>query len=319
MSKDLQLRDPETALEIVEDWAGMARDARKRRAAVASQNDDRDTLQSLLESYVILYGRKRTDTSPRTLETYWRGAQKMLDWCARMGRTPHQITEEDANRFLASMGDLSAKTRQVYLTGAETLIDALRWTGLVSGDPFATVRVIDPTSGAEKADPYTINELTKMLEIADERDQVLVLLGADAGLRLAEVVNLNWGDVDFERKQITVTGKGRKRATVSVTDRLLHALRELGGERGRVIKVSRRRVQQLIDQICDRAGVRGRGFHALRHSCGTRLYEATKDLLVVQRHLRHSSARTTELYAHLAEGDYHNAINALDKNGVPGE
>ena len=63
----------------------------------------------------------------------------------------------------------------------------------------------------------------------------------------------------------------------------------------------------------------GRGFHALRHSCGTRLYEATKDLLVVQRHLRHSSARTTELYAHLAEGDYHDAIGLLEDNGLPSD
>ena len=316
MSKELQIRDPESALEIVEDWAGMARESRKRRAAKASQNDDRETLQGLLESYVMLYGRKRTDTSPRTLETYWRGAQKMLDWCARRGRTPHQITKEDANRFLVSMGDLSAKSRQVYITGAKTLIEAMRWAGMGSGDPFASTRVIDPTPMTEKADPYTVDELSKMLGIADKRDRVIILLGADAGLRLAEVVDLNWGDVDFERKQITVTGKGRKRATVSVTDRLLHALGQLEGERGRVIKVSRRRVQQLIERICDRAGVSGRGFHALRHSCGTRLYEATKDLLVVQRHLRHSSARTTELYAHLAEGDYHEAVKTLEQNGL---
>ncbi len=316
MSKELQIRDPKTALEIVEDWAGMARDERKRRAAEASQYDNRETLQSLLESYVMLYGRKRTDTSPRTLETYWRGAQRMLDWCARRGRTPHQITEEDANRFLVSMGDLSAKSRQVYLTGAKTMVEGLRWTGLGSGDPFAGVHVIDPTPGTEKADPYTVDELSRMLEIADKRDRVIILLGADAGLRLAEVVNLNWGDIDFKRKQITITGKGMKRATVSVTDRLLQALIQLGGERGRVIKVSRRRVQQIIDRICDRAGVSGRGFHALRHSCGTRLYEATKDLLVVQRHLRHSSARTTELYAHLAEGDYQDAVTALEQNGL---
>ena len=132
----------------------------------------------------------------------------------------------------------------------------------------------------------------------------------------AEAVNLNWGDVDFDRKQIAVMGKGRKRATVSVTKRLLDALLELGGQRGRVIKVSRRRVQQITDRICERAGVSGRGFHALRHSCGTILYGRTKNLLVVQRHLRHSSARTSELYAHLAEGDYHEAVKTLEQNGL---
>lgn len=316
MSKDLQVRDPESAIEIVENWAEMARDARKRRAANASQNDIRDELRTLLSAYVMLYGRKGTDTSPRTLETYWRGAEKMLDWCAKKGRTPHQLIEEDANRFMVSIGDLSAKTRQVYLTGAKTLIEALRWTGMGSGEPFAGVRVMDPTPRAEKADPYTVEELSKMLSVADEREHVLILLAADAGLRLAEAVSLNWGDIDTERKQITITGKGRKRSTVSVTDRLLEALNELGGQRGRVIKVSRRRVQQLINRVCQRAEIKGRGFHALRHSCGTRLYGATRDLLIVQRHLRHSSSRTTELYAHLAEGDYQKAVAALEMNGL---
>jgi len=68
--------------------------------------------------------------------------------------------------------------------------------------------------------------------------------------------------------------------------------------------------------LCSRAEVRPRRFHDLRHSCGTRLYQVTRDLLVVQRHLRHSSARTSEVYAHLAEGDYQKAIVGGETNAA---
>jgi len=53
------------------------------------------------------------------------------------------------------------------------------------------------------------------------------------------------------------------------------------------------------------------GYHALRHSAGTRLYEATHDLHVTARHLRHASLDTARIYAHLADADYRSAVAQL--------
>lgn len=309
------IRTPQNALATIQSWADVPPDVRKRRAAEASQQDDRPALKSLQNAYIGLHGRRGTDTSPRTLETYWRGAQLFLEWCAQSGLKPHQGGEAEARRFLASLADLSPKSRQVYLTGARSIVSALRWAGLGSGDPFSSIRVTDPTPREEKADPYTVEELRRLLAVADARERALVLLAADAGLRLAEVVSLTWSGVDLQRKQLTVEGKGGKRAKVAATDRLIKALRPLGRREGPIRGVSRRRVQQLFHRLCVRAGVKPRGYHALRHSCGTRLYRATRDLLVVQRHLRHSSARTSEIYAHLSAVDYRKAVAGLEDNG----
>jgi len=281
------LPTPRTALEVIQSWADIPSDVRKRRAAEASQHDDRSALRSLQTAYIGLHGRRGTDTSPLTLRTYWRGAQHFLAWCAKSGVKPHQVGEAEARRFLASLAEMSPKSRQVYLTGARSMVAALRWAGLGSGDPFASIRVTDPTPREEKADPYTSEELRRLLAVADTRERALVLLAADGGLRLAEVASLTWAGVDFQRKQLTVEGKGGKRAKVAATDRLIKALRPLGGEESPIRGISRRRIQQLFDRLCMRAGVKPRGYHALRHSCGTRLYRATRDLLIVQRHLRH--------------------------------
>ena len=78
--------------------------------------------------------------------------------------------------------------------------------------------------------------------------------------------------------------------------------------------INRQRVQQVFDRLSENSGVKHRGYHALRHSCGTRLYSATRDLLVVQRHLRHSDPSTSRIYAHLADGDYRRAVAALEPN-----
>jgi len=135
---------------------------------------------------------------------------------------------------------------------------------------------------------------------------------------LSETTNLQWSDIDFERGHISVEGKGGKIAKVKATRRLVDALANLKepGSSSSVFNVSRRRIQQIFDAICKRAKIKCRGYHQLRHSCGTRLYRQSKDLALVARHLRHSSTKTSEIYVTLADEDYDAAIVALEKNGI---
>jgi len=315
--KSLQIRAPQTIAEQAEGWAGLPRDVRKRRAAKASQEGDREELRSLLRAWIMLYGRRGTDTSENTINTYWRGADLLISWCESAGVKVHQLTGDHARRFMAWLSGRAPATRATYKAGAKALLNALRWTGLSVADAFAGVRVVDPISPAEKADPYASEELTAMLKNALPRERALILLGADAGLRVGEIALLTWEDVHLRAKEIRVRGKGGRVATVAITERLKATLQALPyPHRGPVFDVSRRRLQQMISQAAKRAGVRPRGLHALRHSCGTRLYALTRDLLAVRRHLRHSSARTSEIYAHLADTDYRAAVDRLDGNGV---
>lgn len=318
--KALVIRDPETSLEVVEGWASIPNDARKRRAAKAVRDDDRDDLRSLLESYTLAFSKSRTDTSPQTLSTYWRGAARLLDWCAANGHKSHSIAGEEISRFIASMGSLSAKSRQTYMVGGKALINALRWCGMGKGNPFqmpngAPIRIRDPNPIYEKADPYTIAEVKRLLSGANERERCLILLGVDGGLRLAEMCNLKWSGVDQERKLLKFTGKGSKQAKVTATKRLIAALDAMPRTSDRIFQVSRRRLQQIFDRRCEDAKVSGRGVHALRHSCGTRLFELTDNLLIVKRHLRHSSTVISEIYAHLSDTKYLDAVARLESNG----
>ena len=320
MSKKIMVRDPENAVEAYTSWADMPSDRRKLRAYKADNEDDRDELHGLLDCYITGYTKSRERTSPRTRSAYWAGSTRLLDYCASKGLKPHSMNNEDVTGFIVSMNGLSGKTQTLYLSGAKTMIAAIRWACKIEGpDPFIlngrAVSVHDPNAGTIKADPYMIDEMRKLLDGADERERAVILLGADCGLRLAEMVSLKWSGVDAERKLLKFIGKGSKKAKVNATSRCIDALNALPREGDKVFGIGRSRLQQLFAKRCQDAGIKGRGIHDLRHCCGTRLYAATRDLLVVKRHLRHSSTTTSELYATLADEDFLAAVKKLESNG----
>ena len=318
--KAIQIRDPENKLQVVESWAGMAKDARKRKAAKASQGDDREVLRSLLESYVLTFSRSGIDTSVHTLTAYWQGARRLLDWCAGAGLKPHQLDTEGARRFLASMGDTVPKSRKLYMTGSKAMTAALRWVDLGKIDPFIdemgnTLKIRDPNPARAKMDPFSNDEVKKLLSVCNERERALVFLGIDGGLRVAEMAAFKWSWIDQERNILKITGKGSKTDKIMATDRLLAAVDALP-RNGKFVfgGITRGRLQQLFQRICERAEVKPRGIHNLRHTCGTRMARIAQ-IHVVQRHLRHASITSTMLYLHVSDEDYSAGVAGLESNG----
>lgn len=74
-----------------------------------------------------------------------------------------------------------------------------------------------------------------------------------------------------------------------------------GGEiRGRI---TRQGVNKVINHYLLKAGLKRQGLscHALRHTCGALLYQATRDIRAVQETLGHSNISTSAGYAHIVE------------------
>ena len=156
------------------------------------------------------------------------------------------------------------------------------------------------------------------LAAATGEDRALVLLGAHAGLRVSEALALRHADVRLADGELDVRdGKGGKARTVPVSASLATALREgvadgddaqdgrkegRGGAgadtQERVLRVRDDRQARLrLRRLAVAAGVPYRGYHALRHYCGTRLMRDTGDLDTVARVLGHSSIETARVYA----------------------
>jgi site-specific recombinase XerD len=133
-----------------------------------------------------------------------------------------------------------------------------------------------------------------------------------SGVRLNEIRNLNWEDIDFERKTIHLkTTKGsRDRILFLHTD--LENMIQLFGIKtegpvfisSRNKKYSKRSIEQVVKKAAISAGINKRVTpHTLRHSFATHLLEGGADLRIIQSLLGHKSLATTQIYTHLAERD----------------
>lgn len=319
LTKALQRFDGDQ-LSRAESWAALPADVLKRRAAAAANERNADELWALTEAYMFLHGSKGAKASVHTLRTYKRGVLDLLTaWSGENLLRPSRDAGvlylrrlEAGVRPDGTPADKapSPATLQVKLAAARTLYRALRWSGATEVRPFEDVRAAkDPTPAWEKRRPYTDDEVEKLLELAEPAERVMILLGAHGGLRIGEMADLEWRDIDFTKRVLRVrSGKGGKAATVSLTTRLRDALATL---RSQPAEQNRQRDHALVlpwasdharrhfRKLCAQAGVdyQGAGVHGLRHAAGTRYYQQTNDLGRVAAHLRHADIQTTRIYA----------------------
>jgi len=132
-----------------------------------------------------------------------------------------------------------------------------------------------------------------------------------AGLRLSEVINLRWENLDFDRKIIHIKkAKGEKERIVFLHKKLEELLREIGikdslvfiSERGN--KYNKRTIQQIVKNAARKTGIKKKvSPHTLRHSFATHLLEAGADIRYIQQLLGHKNLQTTQIYTHVADKD----------------
>jgi site-specific recombinase XerD len=136
------------------------------------------------------------------------------------------------------------------------------------------------------------------------RNRALVELVYSAGLRSAEAVGLDLGDVDFEQEHVHVRqGKGGKERVVPLGEeaahwvsRYLHDARPLlasGANDALFLSVRGRRLDtSTLRRLAPHP-------HRLRHAFATHLLEGGADLRTIQELLGHSSLSTTQVYSHV--------------------
>ncbi len=147
------------------------------------------------------------------------------------------------------------------------------------------------------------------------RDTAMFELLYSSGLRLAELVSLDWpGGLDLETGEVTVTGKRNKTRIVPVGERAQAALIAWIDARATMIKANEtalfvsqrgtrltpRQVQTRLAQWSQQSGL---GMHVhphmLRHSFASHVLQSSGDLRAVQDMLGHASIAATQVYTHL--------------------
>lgn len=158
-----------------------------------------------------------------------------------------------------------------------------------------------------------------LLEILDEstrdsdgaRDRLILEMLYATGVRVSELVNIKYSDIDYNNRRIRVCGKGNKERIVYFGEYALDALNEYTSthkknEQGYVFTNSKggaltdRGVRYIIDNLMKKLSVKVHVTpHVLRHTFATDMLNNGCDIKIVQELLGHSSLRTTEIYTHV--------------------
>ena len=260
--------------------------------------------------------------SGHTLSAYRRDLAQLTTLSPE--RSPETLTPTQLQRALMQMHSRNLAPRSIartlsawrsfyaWLARNERIITNPTLTLRAPRRPHLLPKALGVDQAAALLDRQLNGNSSDPLEL---RDTAMFELFYSSGLRLAELVSLDWpGGLDLESGEVTVTGKRRKTRIVPVGERALAALKTWIEVRASLVKVgesalfvgqhgSRLAARQVQIRLALWAKKSGLGMHVhphmLRHSFASHVLQSSGDLRAVQDMLGHASIAATQVYTHL--------------------
>ena len=254
--------------------------------------------------------------SDRTIETYSYWVKKILAEVPEPTylKLTHYLAEQRKEKK-------AANTRKMMTKGLKSFFKFLYKQGLIRQNP--TQELSHPK--VDKTVPIypEKEEVDRMLaaigqsNLLDDKDKLklnlLIVVPGGTGIRFTELGKLPWKNVNFDRQQIKVMGKGKKERVIPmlpVIAGLLSAWKEYSpgelvlptsSKHGRIDPSDTNR---MLKRLAKRAGVRPFSIHKLRHYFTTYALAAGADLKQISEILGHASiAITGDTYRHVLRGE----------------
>ena len=196
----------------------------------------------------------------------------------------------------------------------------LERSSVIEGNPMTLIRTPRQKKRLPKA--IDVEQVEKLLAAPDDttllgaRDRAILETLYSTGIRVSELVGINFDDIDDTGQAVIIRGKGRKERIVPLGSHAMTAIHHYlntldradvgrGPEQPVFInkhhtRLSTRSVRRKVSKYLDQAGLDPAiSPHTLRHSFATHLLDNGADLRSVQELLGHQSLSTTQVYTHL--------------------
>jgi site-specific recombinase XerD len=174
---------------------------------------------------------------------------------------------------------------------------------------------------SEKNLPIVLSqeEVQRMFDACkNTKHLVIMALLYSCGLRVSELINLQWSNIDRSRKIINIIkAKGFKDRQVPLAENLIPLLERYWKEYKSVqyilngqteLQYTAKSVGEVVKQLAQKAGINKRVYtHLLRHCSFTHLLENGIDISLIQKIAGHASPKTTSIYTHIS----HNLISKV--------
>lgn len=180
---------------------------------------------ALLDAWTDFFlSRQAMNCSLFTLIFYQRHAGRFLKWIEQQGVTePSEVTGRYVRQYLAQLADSGKQdtTLHDHARAIKTLLRFWHMEGYIANP----VTFDMPKLSKKRLPVLTAEQLKQILQRCNIRDKALVMFMADSGVRRAELLRLNWSDVDMQSGRVRViAGKGRKDRTAVIGARTRRAL-----------------------------------------------------------------------------------------------
>ena len=308
------------------------------------------SLSSLIADF-LEYLEIEKGRSPLTIREYEHYLKRFDDWLSQNSSAlePEDIDLELIRKYRLYLAHLRNRNGVPLKRNTQTYyIIALR-----SFLRYLVVQRDIPTLSPEKVElpkqisrsvtflnPGQVDRLLNSPKISNEaglRDKAILETLFSTGLRVSELVSLNRDQINLDRKEFGVRGKGDKLRVVFLSDsagewleRYLRARRDRfkplfirysgavdAKREGEKMRLTARSVEKIVGKYAKRCGLPVDATpHTLRHSFATDLLIGGADLRSVQEMLGHESIRTTQVYTHITNKrlkDVHKASHGRSK------
>ena len=261
--------------------------------------------------------------SPNTLAAYRADLTALSRWLGERQVPMVQTSHKDLQHFIESRVHAGARPRSTarQLSSFRRFFRYLVREGAIREDPTAQIAM--PKIGRSLPKSLTEEEVEALLAapaVGDplgSRDRTMLEVLYATGLRVSELVNLRYGQINLNQGVIRIVGKGNRERLIPLGDEAVRWLTEfVRGARDEILldrqtdylfptrrgdRMTRQAFWHIIKRYARKAGIaKGLSPHTLRHAFATHLLNHGADLRVVQILLGHSDLSTTQIYTHVA-------------------
>lgn len=286
--------------------------------------------------------------SPKTIENYEQCLDQFFEWAKII--TTQQINTDVIRKYRLYLNRSSEKHKAGLSKNTQThhvivLRTFLKFLNKRDIPVIASEKIEIGKIPMRQVDFLEGDEVERLLTAAEGkpikslRDRAILELLFSTGLRVSELVGLNRDQVNLEKQEFSVRGKGNSVRLIFISDRAKHALASYLTKRKDVdeamfiayakgfkkkteddsLRITPRTVQRIVKYYSHKAGiVKDVHPHTLRHSFATDLLSNGADIRSVQAMLGHASITTTQVYTHVVDKglrEIHKQFHSKKKDG----
>lgn len=243
--------------------------------------------------------------SENSIKAYVSCIGKFLQFFDKEVTKPSEISNAKISSFLSGFSD--PNTHKAYLSAIKLFYSK------IGNQPKKLDKIEYPKQLKKLPIVLSVNEIQSLFDVCKNiKHKVVITLLYSCGLRLSELINLEWKHIDRNRMIINIIqGKGNKDRQIYLPEAIIPILEKyyrlyrseiyvLNGLPG--CKYSQSSIRAVVKQLAIKAGINKRLYpHLLRHCTFTHMVEQGTDINLIQKIAGHNNVKTTMIYCHLSD------------------